>query len=804
MSDGPVLGIDLGTTNSVVAIADGDQSRVLVDLEARRMVPSVVSFTEDGQTLVGYDARDQRLVDAENTVYAVKRLIGRPYGSPEVARARERFGFDIVESKHGGSMVQVRQGRYALAEISAIVLRQLRRMAQADLGVPCDRAVITVPANFNELQRSATKAAGKVAGLDVLRILNEPTAAALAYGYGAESAEKVVVYDLGGGTFDVTVLELDKDVFEVLATAGDTFLGGEDLDGAIADVMSDAFQREHGSDPREDRQAFERLKAAAEWAKCQLSSTSMVELTVEDLLEGKGPFDLQFRLTRAGLEEVVRPWLERSLKVCDEALATAKLSPTEVQSVVLVGGSTRMPLVHSMVEAYFGETPRSDIDPDLVVAQGAAIHGFAVGGGAAKGEAPGQTPLAKVQLKRKTRAEARQKLASKRQTNVGAPRQPAFAPERAAQGPVSKGEPRPDRPAPIDPTAPPVLSSKVVEVRTPRTTLDAELDDLVPPEDLSTDSTLDALAPPESWGDLDEFLPTRAIVSKGTLPGIDDPLADALPPPGRKKHIQSREPTAPFVLEKHAPKPEPAKPAALATPFEAPAEPGRAPAAPFEAPPEPQRAMATPLEALPAAARALATPFDTPFAPTLDAAHPGAAPLAPTLDATPQPGRALATPFEPPEPAAQPEYAQMVVPMPEAAPPILMDVTPHSLGVETAGGYARQLIAKNAPVPTEQTRSFTTARDDQSQVAVRICQGESRVFAENQELGEVVLSDLPSKARGELHIEVAFILDADGTLAVEAKDAVSGRAQKIRIDLSGGLSEADIAGMRLRLEADDL
>ena len=319
MSDGPVLGIDLGTTNSVVAVADGGQARVLRDIEGHRLVPSVVSFHPNGETLVGYDARERRLVDAKNTVYAVKRLIGRPFNSPEVTRARERFGFDIIENKHGGSVVQVRKGRYALAEISAMVLRQLRRVAESALGEHCERAVITVPANFNELQRSATKAAGKVAGLDVLRILNEPTAAALAYGLGQGQREKVAVYDLGGGTFDITILELDDDVFEVLSTAGDTFLGGEDIDGAIGEAMSDAFLKTHRWDPRVDLQAFERLKAAGEWAKCELTTETRVELTVEDLHRGTSgeALNLEFALSRAELEEIVDKFTRTCATVLD-------------------------------------------------------------------------------------------------------------------------------------------------------------------------------------------------------------------------------------------------------------------------------------------------------------------------------------------------------------------------------------------------------------------------------------------------------------------------------------------------------
>ena len=864
---GPVLGIDLGTTNSVVAVADGGQTRVLTDPEGRRIVPSVVAFREDGRTLVGYEAREMRLTDAANTVYAVKRLIGRPFDSPEVARARERFAFEIVESKHGGSIVQVRKGKYALAEISALVLRELRRIAQLALGEPCDRAVVTVPANFNELQRSATKAAGKVAGLDVLRILNEPTAAALAYGYGhGGEAQKVAVYDLGGGTFDITILELEDDVFEVLATAGDTFLGGEDIDGTIAEAMCDVFRVEHGWDPRTDKQAFERLKAAGEWAKCQLTTEDAVELTVEGLTQGRQgkPCDLRYPLDRPGLEALTAPWLERSFAVCDEALKTAGLKASDVDSVVLVGGSTRMPYCRRLVEQYFQSVPRTDLDPDMVVAQGAAIHGFALGG-PWKPKAPPAKPrrtsqLGRVALKRITQAELveNQGLPPKRATLAGVPRQPAFAPPEVPQArpPVKRPTrdslpafPVPDLPLATMMEGPAVVAQPVVAVRTPRTTLDVALDDLSPPDELASrgglddlappeldpeDDLLDDLAPPPGTSDddlLDDLAPPAFAQAHDPLSDLapDDPFAspsqvpqpslsatkppmdsgfdvsfdepfdapapdvapdlasrwrsappgppEGLPAPGQKK-VQSREATAPFSLQKHAAPPPPPKSPSPKSP---------APKSPQRPPPPPPAAARAPKPPPFDAAQMLVELEEESFFPS----DPPSAPRAPVQAA-------------PEAPAIAVERAQAVVAMPAAPPPILMDVTPHSLGLETAGGYCRRLIMKNAPLPTEQMRNFTTALDDQREVAVRICQGESEQFDQNEVLGEVVLDQLPAHARGQLQIEVAFILDADGTLAVEAKESGSGRVQRTHINLRGGLSDDDIAAMRLRLDAEEL
>ncbi|MBX3274872.1 MAG: Hsp70 family protein, partial [Sandaracinaceae bacterium] len=557
MSQGPVLGIDLGTTNSVVAVADGGQARVLTDAEGRRLLPSVVSFHPNGETLIGYDARERRLVDAANTVYAIKRLIGRPFDSSEVKRARERFAFTIGKSKHGAAVVEVRRGKYALAEISAMVLRQLRRNAEAELGVSCERAVITVPANFNELQRSATKAAGKVAGLDVLRIINEPTAAALAYGFGKGARERIAVYDLGGGTFDMTVLELDDDVFEVLGTAGDTFLGGEDVDGEVANAMCDAFLRQHGWDPRTDPQAFERLKAAGEWAKCQLSSELATELTVQELTHGEGgrALDLHFSMTRDELEALARPYIQRTFQVCDEVMRNAGLRASEIGNVVLVGGMTRMPIIQRMVEGYFGRRPRADIDPDLVVAQGAAIHGYTIGGEVA---VPRPRALGKVALTKMSReeVEARRQTRARRKTMLGVPQQPAFAPEerpasnvpppQPARRSVAPGPlpPLPDAPTRVaeigadqitthvtDLDAIPtnvvdvksIRPAPVISVSTPKTTLDGDLDRLAP-EPAGPDLSSPFAA------ELDPFVAPQAGRKTTTLPGTQRLALDSAPP----------------------------------------------------------------------------------------------------------------------------------------------------------------------------------------------------------------------------------------------------------------------------------
>ncbi|HEY6880729.1 MAG TPA: Hsp70 family protein [Polyangiales bacterium] len=631
----PVLGIDLGTTNSVVAVARNGRVEVLPDAEGNKLFPSVVSFHPSGSVLAGYPARERRLVDAANTVYSIKRLIGRPYRSEEVKRARERFPFAFQEGPTGGPLVVARGETYTLPEISAFVLRGVRAQAEEALKEPCRRAVITVPANFNELQRSATKAAGRVAGLEVLRILNEPTAAALAYGCGAHNKrERVAVYDLGGGTFDLTILELAGDVFEVVATAGDTFLGGDDIDVLIADEMVATLLAQHRFDARGDLQAYERLRAAGEWAKCQLSNTDDVELTVEEIGYGAGgaSLDLRYSLARGHLEALAAPLITRTFDVCEEALRTANLRPTQIDQVILVGGSSRMPSVRRMVAEYFGRAPLATIDPDLVVAQGAAIQGASL---AAQPEGVVDAPQAigRVALRKMPKAS----LAAQEVAKAG----PAFQPKRA--------------PAPQIDVRPAVA---------PTNTLDIDALDLLAMDDEQT-----AMNSP----------PTVELDSLQELerPANDDRAVDL-----------DRDP----VLETIA---------------------------------------------LPATAKA----------------------------------------------------------------PLLLDVTPQTLRIETVAGYTEVIIERNAAIPVEQSRVFITSQDYQDTVRARVCQGESRKLAENQELGAVELSNLTKTPRGKTKIEVTFVMDADGTLQVRAKDMATGAQQSIRIDLVGAVRPEEITRMQQRQQA---
>ncbi|MFO0681699.1 MAG: Hsp70 family protein [Sandaracinus sp.] len=905
--ESPALGIDLGTTNSVVAVANGREARVLADGEGRRLIPSVVSFHPDGSILVGHDARERRLVDAANTIYSIKRLIGRPYDSAEVRRAKERLAFGLEANAAGGVQVRVRRGTFALPEISAMVLRHLRAVAESALGETCRQAVITVPANFNELQRSATQAAGKVAGLEVLRVLNEPTAATLAYGYGRERPEKIAVYDLGGGTFDLTVLDLEKDVFEVVSTAGDTFLGGDDFDVLIADRMAAQCLAQHRYDPKSDPQTYERLRAAAEWAKCQLSAVADVDVTLEELFQdGRGrTVDFQFHMTAAELEQLILPLVTRSFDVVSDALRAAGRRPKEIESVVLVGGSTRIPLVRRMVAEYFQREPRADIDPDLVVAQGAAIHAFTLRGAQpAKSEGAGAArALAKAAAPRKPAVPVPGTALGR----VPLRRQPAFAPEdprdqriaeeptRIAQAPTRQARPAVaeervvlPKSAPIKPLAP--EPTRVADAReeaaraaasrpepearaarggtsplgippAQRTPFGADLDTGFEEEatrvgarpSLEAELSTPFAETPSTVAVVPSFVVTGSPASppaastprRPTSPGLME-LDPFEAPPQRTTRDPApgkpREPTMPIATGPvAAPRPvreptmqmgigagaaRPIAPPAIAPPAGPPAIPVSRPAAPATGPlrtptgtwgEEPARAAPPPPPAPPARAAertqiedalyGASAALPVPAGPPAYAPAPAPPPAAPAPDASPPlswsdfqvgslPPASLPAPAAPSPQMGAPR--QPVVAMAERSAPLLMDVTPLALGLETAGGFVQHIVARNAPIPTEKTRLFSTAKDDQTDVEVRICQGDSNLFQDNQALGTLSLSALRKAPRGAVRIEVTFMIDASGILDVKATDLDTKRQQTIRIALKGGVNDAEIRAMRER------
>src|SRR3984885_8734272 len=507
-----VIGIDLGTTNSCVAIMEGKEVKVIENSEGARTTPSMVAFSDSGERLVGQAAKRQAVTNPSNTLYAIKRLIGRRYDDPTVAKDKAMVPFAIVRGDNGDAFVEVRGEKYAPSQISAFVLTKMKETAEAYLGETVTEAVITVPAYFNDSQRQATKDAGKIAGLEVLRIINEPTAAALAYGLERKTAGTIAVYDLGGGTFDISVLEIGDGVFEVKSTNGDTFLGGEDFDARIIDYFADEFRKEQGIDLRRDKLALQRLKEAAEKSKIELSSSKETEINLPFITaDASGPKHMVMKLTRAKLESLVDDLISKTLDPCRAALKDAGVNAGEISEVILVGGMTRMPKVIETVKTFFGKEPARNVNPDEVVAIGAAVQGA-------------------------------------------------------------------------------VLSGDVKDV-------------------------------------------------------------------------------------------------------------------------------------------------------------------------------------------------------------LLLDVTPLSLGIETLGGVFTRLIDRNTTIPTKKSQVFSTADDNQQAVTIKVYQGEREMAADNKLLGNFDLTGIPPAPRGVPQIEVTFDIDANGIVSVQAKDKATGKEQQIRIQASGGLSEADIQRM---------
>jgi molecular chaperone DnaK len=684
---GVAVGIDLGTTNTVVGVVRDGRAVTLADEGGRRLIPSVVSFHPTGKVLVGEAAKERRIIDPANTISSVKRLIGRTWDTEEVQRARRALPFELVEGPQQGVAVIARGESYMLPEISAFVLRRAKAVAEAALGQQVDRAVITVPANFNDLQRAGTKLAGKLAGLEVLRILNEPTAAALAYGQAAGQSERIAVYDLGGGTFDITLLDLSGNVFEVLATGGDTALGGDDIDQLIADEMTQYLLKTYRADPRPDPSARAILRARAELLKVALSSRDVATIELNDVVRGEEGVYLNaaFSLQRTELERMTLPLIDRTLETCRSSIATIGLELTEIERVILVGGSTRMPLVVRKVEEYFGKPATGRVNPDEVVALGAAIQAAAL---SRVGRGRSGAPQAAAQTGRPLTSPP---IYSARSQVPPSPPPPALFPTPPGGMSLDRGAPSSPLPPPLpddDPTPPPR------SIPVPMPDFEAEL---------------------------------------------ELPRALQRPPP-----LASRPPLLPRL------------PLSESVSSQSPL-------------PRPPASVAPPRSAMPSSTEAMRTSQ-----------------------------RAGAASSGPPSPRSG-------VTVPPRPSPLLVDVTPISLGVETAGGFCDFLIDANTPVPCDRTRVFLTASDGQTTVVVKVAQGESKRFGENTYLGDVHLSGLPAAGRGEVAVAVTFEIDVDGILNVRAKDQGSGRETAARLHMVGIQSEAgDLQAMLARFTHQEL
>ncbi len=929
----PIIGIDLGTSNTVVAHVDATgKPIVLPDDQGTKIHPSVVSFHPNGGVVVGAAAKQRRVIDPQNTIYSVKRLIGRGFKSPEVQTTITRSPFRIKEGDSGAPLIVTRAGDFAVPEISAIILDYVRNIASERLAsVSVNRAVVTVPASFNDAQRSATATAGAIANLDVVRVLNEPTAAALAYGDTRDLREIIAVYDFGGGTFDITILKLEDQVYEVLGTAGDTFLGGDDLDERIVDKMVAKFLAENRLDLRDNEVAMMRLRAVAEQTKIELSRRSRAVVRIDEIAYGaRGkPLNLNIEITRDEFVSQVADIIDRTFPVCQEALALAGIGIDQIADVILVGGTTKIPYVRDQVARFFAKAPRTDVNPEDAVALGAALQagalereldraastspalGFAgeddtsdsatnvanLAELSAPTQAPSELATDAPRPKRATEGYTTKPDTSYAVTRPGARDdvfgrdtpstpsaavplarltktiQPSQLPPEAKQ-PVSlrttvpgvvppkpttarhSAQPRP--PAIPSDTLPSPAAMARTKTSDASASFSGELDSapgvpadtypgIVPPsqkvvsalsfDDVQetsqgTDSFSD-LAQGDSYTDAERLAPTKAPTSFSDEDQLGAP-SDSFPPAeqsfgsapsfsddDQRERAFSQFPDA-ETQEKSIP------PAPLPTPGRpVPPAPHNARTMIAVAPPSPANAP-TMIAPPPAARRPrLSSDFDEP--PPASTARgiqpvPASGPNVPP-PFPPQPGFPTAYGATSPSPAAtapgagvppalprmpggQPMPGGMpmpgavpIVPAPAPRTPVVLDVTPRGLGIATVAGYCEELIRRNSRLPAAQKKLFTTSRDRQDLVRIVVCQGESRRMDNNMIIGDLILSNLPPRPRGETSIEVTFSLDVSGILQVCARDAQTGREQMASLDLVGGMQQQDVAASRDRIAA---
>ncbi|MBV8757996.1 MAG: Hsp70 family protein [Deltaproteobacteria bacterium] len=813
----PIVGIDLGTSNTVVAHADAaGQVRVLADDAGYKIHPSVVSFHPNGGVVVGAPAKQRKVIDPKNTIFSVKRLIGRTYGSPEVQTAKTRMPYEIKEGTNEQPMIVTRGGEFAVPEISAIVLDHAKNIASRVLP-SVGRSVITVPASFTDAQRSATATAGAIAGLTVVRVLNEPTAAALAYGNARNLNQIIAVYDFGGGTFDITILKLADQVYEVLGTAGDTFLGGDDLDERLVDRMVEKFLLENRIDLRSNEVSMMRLRAVAEQTKIELSRRSRAVVRIDEIAYGaKGkPLDLQIEITRDEFVRQVADIIDRTFPVCEEALRFASLDITGINDVILVGGTTKIPYVRDQVSRFFARAPRTDVNPEDAVAMGAALQATALERILRKTPTRPGMPVVKVEPAPTTPQEEDTQTGTHEDTFGGetiplpeVPVDPADELELLPPGPQPRGAKRQTAGYAARPAG--EYSVKRGETAT---TVD-RVDERTPPPQ----------APPPP----PVAQPLARMTKSGMQPRIatSPPVPPAAPsaktmmidpgtardPNPRAGEIGASQPTLVFD-----PEPSPGATAKGMPPAPNPTQRDlTAPAAPTTARGMASAVPSTTQRGLPIASPPAPPPMPPPrktapsSPPPLVPSAPPSAPTmypasAPTQYPQAVPQQPLASPLTPqptplPEVPAAGMLPQTYPVMPKAPAPVVLDVTPRGLGIATVAGYCEELIRRNSRVPAEMKRLFTTSRDQQRSVRILVCQGESRKLDDNVVLGDLRLENLPPRPRGETSIEVTFMLDASGILQVSARDSQTGQEQHATLDLVGAMPEADVAAGRDRLQ----
>jgi molecular chaperone DnaK len=650
--------------------------------------------------------------------------------------------------------VLVRDREISLPEISALMLRHLKDMVLKTTGAEINEAVITVPANFNDVQRSSTKVAGRIAGFNVLRILNEPTAAALAYGFGGNKTERIAVYDFGGGTFDITIVELTGDIYEVLSTAGDTFLGGDDFDKLVVDDMLGSLRTEHRIDLRGDMVSLQRLRSVAEKIKCQLSVLDEVQATLRELGGGKNAIDFNYKLTRPKFEKLVAPLVERSMRVCEEALRLAGIAHSSLDNVVLVGGTTRIPLVRSKVTQYFGMAPRTEINPDEVVAIGASIQAFSLTGEQLKRQAA----PAPSERRAEPSPQPRPKSVAPASRTSDQASWSSLPPVLEGYGdsedlPQALGEGSPSRgdrssPAGQSPGAP---------FAQPRLSLSGS--GLL---DLSDDAIDDfELDPAEPEGELAGEFADFPMAVTAELPAVGKGSVD-LPKPalrGLPAPSAVEPPSIPDHVQPHRPRSAAANRAFIGSQGAA-----------------PSRSQAD--------GRGTGHEFDTTELVVTRRNPPPVTPQAPPVQLRDEVQGAWPVAVE------EPGFSVPMTKMASSA--LLLDVTPRAIGVGTAGGFCDLCIERNAAIPVEQSRLFTTSTDQQAEVAIAVYQGESRRVEENTKLGEVQLRGIRPAPRGAIKIRVTFEINTDGILGVSARNEETGEAQSTRIVLSGGIDEDQV------------